>query len=210
MACWFFSGECGRSSSASRGHFQCLFMDNIVFWHCSPRSSGLPRIILQGTVKEGRRQSRQKKTWEDNIGNRQAWSSPYPRGQWRTEKSGGNWFWKQLWCPKDPRGYGIDDDDDDHEQFTPLCREYGIDDDDDDDDEQFTPLCTVRLLLPPQLAGTIDVTEWTKTQSTQLISFPMTRVISAKARLQRTSAHPQAHTHTRRHRDNTTRKHTHA
>ena len=31
------------------------------------RSSGLAKIILQGTVKGGRRQSRQKKRWEDNI-----------------------------------------------------------------------------------------------------------------------------------------------
>ena len=31
------------------------------------RSSGLAKTILQGTVKEGRRQCRQKKRWEDNI-----------------------------------------------------------------------------------------------------------------------------------------------
>ena len=31
------------------------------------RSSGLAKIILQGTVKRGRRQGRQKKKWEDNI-----------------------------------------------------------------------------------------------------------------------------------------------
>ena len=32
------------------------------------RSSGLAKTILQGTVKRGRRQGRQKKRWEDNIG----------------------------------------------------------------------------------------------------------------------------------------------
>ena len=32
-----------------------------------PRSSGLTKTILQGTVKEGRRQGRQRKRWEDNI-----------------------------------------------------------------------------------------------------------------------------------------------
>ena len=32
-----------------------------------PRSSGLAKTILQGTVKGGRRQGRQKKRWEDNI-----------------------------------------------------------------------------------------------------------------------------------------------
>ena len=31
------------------------------------RSSGLAKTILQGTVKEGRRQDRQKKRWQDNI-----------------------------------------------------------------------------------------------------------------------------------------------
>ena len=31
------------------------------------RSSGLAKIILQDTVKGGRRQGRQKKRWEDNI-----------------------------------------------------------------------------------------------------------------------------------------------
>ena len=31
------------------------------------RSSGLAKIILQGTVKGGRRQSRQRKRWEDTI-----------------------------------------------------------------------------------------------------------------------------------------------
>ena len=31
----FFSGEGGRSSSASRDHFQCLLLENFVFWQCS-------------------------------------------------------------------------------------------------------------------------------------------------------------------------------
>ena len=31
------------------------------------RSSGLAKTVLQGTVKGGRRQGRQKKRWEDNI-----------------------------------------------------------------------------------------------------------------------------------------------
>ena len=32
-----------------------------------PRSSGLAKTILQGTVREGSRQGRQRKRWEDNI-----------------------------------------------------------------------------------------------------------------------------------------------
>ena len=35
-------------------------------WSCF-RSSGLAKTILQGTVKGGRRQGRQKKRWEDKI-----------------------------------------------------------------------------------------------------------------------------------------------
>ena len=35
LACWFFSGKGGRSSSASRDHFQCLLLENFVFWQCS-------------------------------------------------------------------------------------------------------------------------------------------------------------------------------
>ena len=31
-ACWFFSDEGG---STSQGHFQCLLLKKIVFWHCS-------------------------------------------------------------------------------------------------------------------------------------------------------------------------------
>ena len=31
------------------------------------RSSGLGKAILQGTVKKGRRQGRQRKRWKDNI-----------------------------------------------------------------------------------------------------------------------------------------------
>ena len=36
------------------------------YGHVSP-SSGRPKTILQGTVKGGRRQGRQRKRWEDNI-----------------------------------------------------------------------------------------------------------------------------------------------
>ena len=37
------------------------------YGHVSRRSSGPAKIILQGTVKGGRRQGRQRKRWEDNI-----------------------------------------------------------------------------------------------------------------------------------------------
>ena len=51
-------------------------------------SSGLDKTILQGTVK-GRRPGRGGKT---ESGNGQAWSLSSPRGQWRTERNGGNWL----------------------------------------------------------------------------------------------------------------------
>ena len=45
------------------------------------RSSGLAKTILQGTVKGGRRQGRQKKRWEDNIrewtGQERAWMKSF-------------------------------------------------------------------------------------------------------------------------------------
>ena len=51
------------------------------------RSSLLAKSILQGTKKGGRRQGRQKKRGgKTTSGNGQAWSSPSPREQWRTEK----------------------------------------------------------------------------------------------------------------------------
>ena len=68
------------------------------------RSSGVAKSILQGTVKGRRRQGGQRKRWEDNIRNGQAWSSASPREQWRTGKNGENWLPNHLWCPSDPRG----------------------------------------------------------------------------------------------------------
>ena len=50
------------------------------------RSSGLAKTILQGTVKGGRRQGRQRKT---TSGNGQAWSSASPRGHWKTGRGCG-------------------------------------------------------------------------------------------------------------------------
>ena len=55
------------------------------------RLSGLAKTILQGTVKGGRRQARQRKRLEDNIRNGNAWSTPRPRGQWRTGEK-----WRKL------------------------------------------------------------------------------------------------------------------
>ena len=56
------------------------------------RSSDLAKTILQGIVKGGGRQGRQKKRWEDNIKEWTGLGSLSPKGQWRTEKNGGNWL----------------------------------------------------------------------------------------------------------------------
>ena len=56
------------------------------------RSSGLAKTILRGTVKGRRRQGRQGRDGKTTSGNGQAWSSPSPRGKWRTGENGGNWL----------------------------------------------------------------------------------------------------------------------
>ena len=57
-------------------------------------SSGLAKIILQGTVKGGRRQGRQKKRWEGNF---REWTGLEFTNS--PEKNGGSWLWNWLWCP---------------------------------------------------------------------------------------------------------------
>ena len=68
------------------------------------RSSGLAKTILQGTVKGGRRQGRQRKTWKDNI---REWTGPeFAKSQRAVEnrENGGSWLRKHLWYLNDPRG----------------------------------------------------------------------------------------------------------
>ena len=46
---------------------------NLQWYGHVSHSSGLAKTILQGTVKGGRRQGRQRKRWEDNI---REWTGP--------------------------------------------------------------------------------------------------------------------------------------
>ena len=72
------------------------------------RSSGVAKTILQGTVKGGRRQGRQRKRWEDNI--IREWTGlEFGKSQRAVEnkENGENWLQNHLWCPNDPRGLGI-------------------------------------------------------------------------------------------------------
>ena len=68
------------------------------------RSSGLAKTILQGTVKGGRRQSRQRERWEDTI---KKWTGlEFAKSQRAVEnrENGGNWLRNHLWCPNNPCG----------------------------------------------------------------------------------------------------------
>ena len=84
------------------------------------RPSGLAKIILQGTVKGGRRQGRQRKRWEDNT---REWTGlEFTKSQRAVEnrENGGNWLGNHLWSPSDPRGSGIDDDEREHGMIYPF------------------------------------------------------------------------------------------
>ena len=79
-------------------------MQTEVLWTCllfiRPGQNHLARY----SERAKKRQGRQQKRWEDNIKEWTGWSLPSPRGQRRTEKNRGNWWWSHLWCPSDPRG----------------------------------------------------------------------------------------------------------
>ena len=68
------------------------------------RPSGLAKTILQGTVKGGRRQSRERKRWVDNIRERTGMEFAKSQKAVETGKNGENWLQNHLWYPNDPRG----------------------------------------------------------------------------------------------------------
>ena len=68
------------------------------------RSSGLAKTVLQGTMKGGRRQGRQRKRWKDNIRKWTGLELAKSQRQWRTGENGGNWLQNHLWCLNYPRG----------------------------------------------------------------------------------------------------------
>ena len=73
-------------------------------WYCHvSHPLGLAKTILQGTVKGGRRQGRQRKRWEENI---REWTGlEFGKSQRAVvnRKNGENWLQNHLWCPNDPR-----------------------------------------------------------------------------------------------------------
>ena len=69
-----------------------------------PRSSGLAKTSLQGTVKGGRRHGRQRKRRKGNI---REWTGlEFAKSQRAVEnrENGRKWLRNHLWCPNDPRG----------------------------------------------------------------------------------------------------------
>ena len=66
------------------------------------RLSGLAKTILQGTVKGEEDKADERRVGKTTSGNGQAWSYRSPRGQWKTEKNGGNWLWSHLESSNDP------------------------------------------------------------------------------------------------------------
>ena len=76
----------------------------------------LAQVILRDTVKGwggGREKTRQTKeeVRMTTSANGQVWHLASPSGSWRTQRNGETWWRSHLWCPKDCRDYGIDDDD---------------------------------------------------------------------------------------------------
>ena len=74
------------------------------------RSSGLAKTILQGTVKGGRRQGRQRKRWEDNI---REWTGLELAKSQRAVENREKWrklVVKSSVVPQQPLRLGIDDD----------------------------------------------------------------------------------------------------
>ena len=68
------------------------------------RSLGLTKTILQGTVKGGRRQGRQKKRLKDNIKELTGLEFAKSQRAVEKEKNAGNWLRSHLCCPNDPCG----------------------------------------------------------------------------------------------------------
>ena len=73
-------------------------------WYGHVSRSCLAKTILQGTVKRGRGQDRQRKRWEDNI---REWTDLEFGKSQRAVENREKWrkmVANHLWCPNDPRG----------------------------------------------------------------------------------------------------------
>ena len=80
-------------------------------WSCFPFIRSGQNHLARHSEREKEDKADKGRGGKTTSGNGQAWSSASSRGQWRTEKNRENWLQNHLWCPKYPRGYGIDDSD---------------------------------------------------------------------------------------------------
>ena len=75
-----------------------------VVWTCLPFiKPGQNHLAKHSEMEKTTRQT------EEEVGRQhreidRSGCSASPRGQWNTEKNGGNWLCSYLWCPNDPRG----------------------------------------------------------------------------------------------------------
>ena len=98
---------CAKIQQAIRPHEDLLTIvqrRKLQWYSHVSRSSGLAKTISQGTVKEGRRQGRQRKKWEDirewtGLEFGRSKRAVENREKWRK-----SWLRNYLWCPNDPRG----------------------------------------------------------------------------------------------------------
>ena len=59
-----------------------------------------PKPSCKGQLKGEEDKADRRRGGKTTSGNGQVWSSPSPRGQWRTEKNGGNWLCSHLLVPQ--------------------------------------------------------------------------------------------------------------
>ena len=86
-----------------------------VVWSCLPFIRSGQSHLARHSEKAEEDKVDRGRGGKTTSGNGQAWSSPSPRGQWRTGENGGIWLRNHLWCPNDLRGQGIDDQDNDRD-----------------------------------------------------------------------------------------------
>ena len=101
----FFESRAEKPLIMNRGVENCTALGvlfNVMVAMTDLRPSGLAKTIMQGTVKGERRQSRQRKRWEDNI---REWTGlEFAQSERAAEnrENGGNGLRSHLWCPNEP------------------------------------------------------------------------------------------------------------
>ena len=79
-------------------------MQSAVVWTCLPFISSSQNHHPRHSERGKKKRQTEEEVGGKTSGKEQVWSSQSPRGQWKTEKNGGNWLWSHLRCPNDPCG----------------------------------------------------------------------------------------------------------